>query len=75
MTFCFTCLSILIQTGLLHIIGQPFLLSWQWFKNDLFVVPLQNALYAAFAFTLPSLVISQAKRRFFLLRIMKRRKS
>lgn len=55
MTFIFVFTSTLIQAVLLYAFGQGILLSWEWVKSDLIWMPLIDALYAAIAFTLPSL--------------------
>lgn len=74
MTLCFACLSTLIQTAIFYMIGKSFSLSWEWMASNLFFSPLQDALYAGLAFTLPSLVISHIKRRSLFL-MARRRKS
>lgn len=75
MTLFFCFLSNLIQAILLCALGKPFYFSWEWVQSDLFLVPLQTALYAILAFTLPSLSIVQLRRRHLLFRISKRRKT
>ncbi|WP_068468408.1 rod shape-determining protein MreD [Candidatus Protochlamydia phocaeensis] len=57
MTFFFAILATLLQTVLLYIFGQGLILSWQWAKNDLFWMPLQDALFAGLAFSFPSLLL------------------
>jgi rod shape-determining protein MreD len=57
MTFLFSVLSTLIQIPLLSIFGTGLPLSANWIWNDLIVMPLIDALYAAFAFTLPYLFL------------------
>ncbi len=55
LTFFFAIFSTLIQVCLLYAFGHSLILSWEWIKNDLFWLPLYDALYAGIAFTLPSL--------------------
>lgn len=74
MTLGFACLSTLIQIAIFYTIGKPLSLSWEWMTNNLFFSPLQDALYAILAFTIPSLVISHIKRRSFF-SMARRRKS
>lgn len=59
MTFCFACLSTLIQIFLFSIMGHAISLSWNWFKHDVLWMPLQDALYAILAFTIPTLFFSK----------------
>jgi len=72
MTFGFTSLSALIQVLFFSLINRPFALTWHWFFNDLLLIPLQAAIYAIFAFTLPSLMIRSFKRRYLLFRLSRR---
>jgi rod shape-determining protein MreD len=74
MTFCFVFLSILIQAGIFYAIGKPFFLTWDWTENNLFSIPFQNSIYAGFAFTFPSLIISNLKRPVYLFFFNLRRK-
>lgn len=61
LTLFFSISSTLIQTALLYAMGQDLLLSWMWVRSDLFLMPLVDAVYAAIAFTLPSLFIPRIK--------------
>jgi hypothetical protein len=53
MTFFFSILSVLTHVCFSYFTGLPFTLSWSWLANDLLWMPIQNALYAIVAFTLP----------------------
>jgi hypothetical protein len=75
MTFCFACLTSLIQAGVFFAMGEQFFLSWEWLKSDLFWMPLQDAVYAFLAFTLPALVLSKMRRHYYLFLINRRRKT
>ena len=72
-TFCFTGLSTLIQIVIFYIISRPFALSWHWLFYDLLWVSLQTALYAILAFTIPSFILIDLKRRVMLFRLSRRR--
>lgn len=61
MTFCFACLSTVIQIVLFSIMGHTISFTWDWFKHDLLWMPLQDALYAIFAFTIPPMLVSKTK--------------
>ncbi len=74
MTFCFACLSTLIQAAIFYLTGKPFSISWEWIKNDLFLSPFQNALYAACLFTFPFVFMLHFKRRYSLFLTARRRK-
>lgn len=60
MTFLFVFISLLIQIGLLYLLGQGMLLSWESTISDLLWIPLCNAFYAGLAFTLPTLCLPKA---------------
>lgn len=60
MTAFFSFGSTLIHTLILSSLGDPISLSWKWIQTDLFWMPLVDALYAAIAFSLPSLFIPKA---------------
>jgi rod shape-determining protein MreD len=75
MTFSFVCVSTVIHAIIFYIIGKPFVPSWEWVGSDLVMNPLQNALYAGLAFTLPPVIISHVKRSLSLFLLFKRRKS
>jgi rod shape-determining protein MreD len=51
MTFAFAICSTLLQFGIFYVMGKPFALSWIWMKNDLFWMPLQDALYGVLFFS------------------------
>lgn len=55
MTWCFGCLSTLIQAILLLIFDHSILISITWVASDLFMMPLADALYAFLLFDLPRL--------------------
>lgn len=74
LTFCLTCLSALIQVAIFYAISRPFALSWHWLFTDFLFVPLQTSLYAIFAFTIPSLLITYYKRRYLLFQISRKRR-
>jgi rod shape-determining protein MreD len=63
MTFFFSLLSALIHVFFAYLTGLSFILSWSWLANDLFWMPLQNALYAIVAFTLPFELLANRRRR------------
>lgn len=63
MTFLFASLSTTIQVGLLSVFGQSIELSGNWILNDLLWLPLQDALYAGIAFTIPCLFLPKTQRR------------
>lgn len=73
MTFFFSCFSTLIQVLIFSIISRPFSLTGSWLFQDLLLVSFQGAIYTIFAFTIPSLIISFLKRRYFLFRLAKRK--
>lgn len=68
LTFAFSCLSMLIQVVIFYAIGKSISLSWEWVINDLMAIPLQGALYAILAFTLPAWIATYLKTRYFLFR-------
>jgi hypothetical protein len=68
----FTCLSTLIQVGMFYLIGKPFILSGEWIINDLILIPVQMAIYAILAFSLPAWILSLMKSRHILFHIMKK---
>jgi hypothetical protein len=72
MTFGFSCLSMLIQFLILYLLHPFFSLSWKWIVNDLLLLPLEVAFYAFLAFTLPTLFLSDLKRRYLLFRWARR---
>lgn len=53
LTFFFASLSFFIQIGIFTITGKAFTLSWEAMGDNLIWMPLQDVLYAIFAFTLP----------------------
>lgn len=75
MTFCFTCLTTVIQAGLFYMTDKLFFVSWDWLKNDLFLSPFQNALYASCAFSLPIVILSHMRKRYSVFRMIRRRKT
>ncbi len=74
MSFIFTCLSMLIQIGIFYLIGKPFTFSGEWLISDLIVLPMQMAIYAILAFSLPAWMLTLMKRRYRLFRLTKSRK-
>ena len=63
MTFLFAIISTVIQIPLLYAFDIGLDLSMEWFKNDLILNPLYDAIYAALAFTLPSIFFYRTKPR------------
>lgn len=55
LTWLFSLLSTLLQAVLLAVFGSSLVLTWNWVKLDLIIMPLYDALYAGLAFTLPLL--------------------
>lgn len=60
MTGCYTCLSTIIQVVLLKLNDQTISLSWEWAFDAMLLTPMQGALYAAIAFSLPSMLFSKS---------------
>lgn len=73
MSFCFTCLSTILQIVILSITGKNISLSWDWLISDLLLIPLQVSIYSILAFTLPFMAIRFLKRRYLLFRLKRRR--
>jgi len=63
MTFLFVIISTLVQIPLLYVFDIGLDLSMEWLKNDLIVNPFYDAIYAAMAFTLPSILFYRTKPR------------
>lgn len=63
MTFFFAVLSTTIQVVLLYIFETGIAVSWEWVGIDLLIMPLFDAFYAFFFFTLPMAVLYKKVRR------------
>lgn len=73
MACIFTCLSTLIQTAIFIITSKSISLSWEWVMHDLFLIPMEVALYTILAFSLPLLIVKDLKRRYLLFRFARRK--
>lgn len=63
MTAIFSCVFLLLQTGLLMLAGDSIVISWEWAADALVQVPLQGALFAALAYSLPAYLLAHLRRR------------
>lgn len=63
MTFFFSCISTFLLAAFLYIFEHRNIVSWAWTISDLFIMSLEDALYAFSIFILPFWLIGKRPRR------------